>query len=547
MVADEADVPIDERTLGQVLACRAIEFGNKPLIISPDGDSTSYLELHEVSNRIARGIVALGIKHQERVLVMMPDVIDNIRVWCGLAKRGAVEVPVNHAYRGDVLAHIVNDSTARTIVVDRGFLDRLEDICDQLKFLERCIIYTENAAEGGTVTLPPKLAARCDSLPFDGLLSANTASIEPGPAYDDLVTISYTSGTTGPSKGVMVSHAHAFADAHACAYELYAIKVTDVIYSPGLPLFHMAAKFEVVFAAMISGTSAVLRKGYKNEYFWADIKKYGCTVTTVASTHVNFLVKAPEQADDADNPLERMVVGPLIPECELFAKRFGVQICTAYGGTEQAVPILHPPGEPFPSLRCIGRPRRGVHVKIFDDHDREVPVGELGEICVRPTESWELMVGYWRRPEATAKAFRNLWYHTGDSGYQDAEGRFYFVDRKGDSMRRRGENISSIEVEDQINAHPLVLECAAFPVWADEGEQEVMATILPKSGATIDPVKMIRYLNGRMAYFMVPRFLDFVLEMPHTPTGKIRKGELRERGVTERTWDRVAAGVRLRK
>ena len=289
----------------------------------------------------------------------------------------------------------------------------------------------------------------------------------------------------------------------------------------------------------------MVRQGYKNDYFWRDVREHGCTVAGLLGAIGNFLWQQPERADDADNPMTKVGMYPVIPEHEALAKRFGIEITTGYGSTECPCPIAMPAGEPFPSHRCIGRPRKGVIVKLLDDKDVEVPVGELGEICVRPRESWEMMLGYWRRPEATAEAFRNLWYHTGDSGYQDAEGRVYFVDRKSDTMRRRGENISSMEVEEEVHTHPQVLECAAYPVWAAESEQEVMVAIVPKPGLRIDPVELTRYLNKRMPYFMVPRYFDFVDDLAKTPTGKVQKFPLRERGVTETTWDRVAAGIEL--
>jgi crotonobetaine/carnitine-CoA ligase len=232
-------------------------------------------------------------------------------------------------------------------------------------------------------------------------------------------------------------------------------------------------------------------------------------------------------------------------EHEAFAARFGVRISTAYASTENPVPCVHFLGEPYPNNQCVGYPLPDFEVRVFDELDRDQPPGVMGEICVRPKGSWDIMLGYWNQPEATARAFRNLWYHTGDAGYRDAEGRIYFVDRLTDSMRRRGENISSMEVEDEINQHPDVLECAVFPVAAEHGEQEVMAAITSKPGRKIDPVEMIRFLDRRMPYFMVPRHLDFVNNLPKTPTGKVQKYILREKGVTATTWDRVAAGVKL--
>ena len=537
-------VTLEERTLGRVLARQASKFGDKTLITSVSGESVSYRELDQVSTRMAHGLAKLGVNFHEPVLVMLPDVIDYIRLWCALSKRGAIEVPVNVTYRGRILTHVFNDSTARTIVVDRQYLDRVEEIADDLEHLERCIIYSEDSVERTNLQLPPRLAARCSAEPFACLFSEETSPFEPMPAFHDLTLIIYTSGTTGPSKGVMVTHAHAFVEADVCAHELFSLESGDVSYSGGLPLFHIAG-LTLFYQSVIAGSSMVLRKGYKNDYFWPDIAAHGCTVVGLIGAVGNFLWRQPPSAGDAKTPLRKVAMFPLIPEYRDFADRFGVEISTSYGSTECPSPIVILANEAPPSVRCVGRPRREMDVRIFDENDQERPIGELGEICIRPKNNWEMMPGYWKRPDATAKAFRNFWYHTGDAGYQDAEGRFYFVDRLSDSIRRRGENVSSMEVEDEINSHPQVLECAVFPVWAKESEQEIMAAIVPKTGEAIDPVGLIRYLNRRMPYFMVPRYLEFASELAKTPSGKIQKYALRENGVTLRTWDRVAVGLTL--
>ncbi len=199
----------------------------------------------------------------------------------------------------------------------------------------------------------------------------------------------------------------------------------------------------------------------------------------------------------------------------------------------------------MPNNQCVGFPTGRYDVKILDKNDQACATGVVGEICTRPRAPWEIMLGYWRQPEYTAQVFRNLWYHTGDAGYQDDQGRLYFVDRLTDSMRRRGENISSMEVEDEVNQHPDVLECAVFPVWVGHSEQEVMVVITPQPGVTLEPEELIRFLDQRMAYFMIPRYIEFTDAIPKTPTGKMEKYKLRTKGITPKTWDRVVAGIKL--
>jgi crotonobetaine/carnitine-CoA ligase len=536
---------LEERTVGQVLARNAARFADKTMIESVTGESLTYGALDALSNRLAHGIAAFGIGHAEPVLIMLPDVIDYIALWCGLAKRGAVEVPVNLAYRGNLLKRICNDSGARIIVVDRKYLDRLEVVADELEHLECCIVYSEGSDEQASPDLPSGLAAQCRAAAYAELASEDAAPLLPAPAFHDLIAIMYTSGTTGTSKGVMTTHAHAFCYADGSARRIFEAGPEDVFYTAGLPLFHVAGQLGIVYGAMIQGATVVLRQGYKNEYFWPDIAAHRCTSVGLLGAIANFLWQQPESPGDAETPLRKCGMFPLIPEHEAFAARFGVSIVTAYASTECPPPCINHFGAPFPSNQCIGPADDGFEVRIFDEHDIECPPGVMGEICVRPRNTWDIMLGYWNQPEATARAFRNLWYHTGDAGYRDGEGCFYFVDRLTDSIRRRGENISSMEVEDEINRHPAVLECAVFPVWEEHTEQEVMAVITLKPGAALAPEALIAFLDRRIPYFMVPRYLDFAGEIQKTPTGKIQKYNLRGTGITPTTWDRVKAGVKL--
>ena len=530
---------LEHRTVGRILALAAAELEDAPLIVEVGGGRISYRQMDERATRIARGLAGLGIEKGDPVLFMMPDGIDLAALWCGLARRGAPEVPINLAYRGAFLRRIVDDSLARTIVIDVEFIDRLEAVAEELLHLERCIVYPELPD-----TLPERTAGRFETLSFSALEGDEGAAPDDEPTYRDLIGIMYTSGTTGASKGVMVCHAHAYRYAWNVTRN-HAVRRGDRYYSAGLPLFHIAGQWGVLYGSMLRGATVILRRGYRNEYFWNDIAEHGATSVFLLGAIANFLWQQPESPEDAETPLQCVGMYPVIPEHEAFARRFGVSIASGYGSTENPGPCFHPPGTPFPNNQCVGELSEHAEVRVVDENDIEAPRGTVGEICVRPRNPWEIMVGYWRNPEATAHAFRNLWYHSGDAGYMDEEGRLYFVDRVSDSLRRRGENISSMEVEDVINQHPAVMECAVFPVWAEEGEQEVMVSVVTRSGARLDPVGFTRYCNERMPYFMVPRYLDVVEEVPKTPTGKMEKYRLRERGVTGATWDRVAAGVKL--
>jgi len=468
---------------------------------------------------------------------MLPDGIDLLALTFGLARRGAVQVPVNLAYRGSFLSHIINDSNSHTLVIGAEYLDRLALVSAELTHLRRCIIYPRVPD-----TVPPEVASKFELLEFNALESNDGCAFSGGPSYYDLIGVMYTSGTTGTSKGVMVCHAHAYRYANNLGAKC---STDDRYYTAGLPLFHVAGQWAIVYRALLGGATVILRRGYRNEYFWNDIREHGATMTSLLGAIANFIWQQPVRADDADNPLRRAGIYPVIPEWEAFAKRFSVKLWTTYGSTECPPPVEHQAGQPIPTLRYVGTLKDSVDCKILDAFDNECEPGQIGEICVRPHNPWELTLGYWNQPQATADAFRNLWFHSGDSGYVDTDNGMYFVDRVSDSMRRRGENISSIEVEGIVNQHPDVLESAAFPVWADESEQEVMIAVTTRTGCSLDPAALLRFLNERMPYFMVPRYVDVVDEIEKTPTGKMRKHKLRDQGVTASTWDRVAAGVKL--
>ena len=539
-----SNLPLVERTVGRILARQADRFADKNFIETTSGDCISYRDMHLRSNQFAQGAAAFGIEYQEPVLVMLPDTSDYITVWCGLAKRGAIEVPINLAYRKNILKRLCNDSTAKKIIIDCQYVERLEEIADDLEHLDCVILYAEDQKLDSYGTLPPKLAQTYQVAGFEDLFSDISTDFEPAPQFSDLVGIMYTSGTTGASKGVSTTHSHSFCYADGAA-EIFYLSEEDRFYTAGLPLFHLAGQWGVCYASMIYGATVVLRKGYRNDNFWPDIAEHSCTVVFLLGAIANFLWQQPKLPEDSETPLKKVGMFPVMTEHKQFRERFGVEISTGYGSTESPCPVIHHFDEPLPNHQCVGFPTGRYDVKILDENDQVCTTGIVGEICTRPRAPWEIMLNYWRQPEYTAKVFRNLWYHTGDAGYQDDEGRLFFVDRLTDSMRRRGENISSMEVEDEVNQHPDVLECAVFPVLAEHSEQEVMVVITPQPDVTIEPEKLIRFLDQRMAYFMIPRYIEFTAAIPKTPTGKMEKYKLRAKGITPSTWDRVAAGIKL--
>ncbi|MGH6954547.1 MAG: AMP-binding protein [Alphaproteobacteria bacterium] len=534
--------PRAERTLKRVLEARADRLGDKPWILTAKR-AYGYRELDEASNSLARGLAALGIKAGETVLVFLPDTIDFITVWCALAKLGAIEVPVNVHHKGALLTHVINDSLAETMIVDRQFLDRIDAARGELKGLRRLVLYSEDAS-GAEPGLEGALARRLEEVRYEILGGHPAAPLEGGPRYNDLMAVMYTSGTTGPSKGVMITHAQAYE--YACtAVELLNMRDEDVYYAP-LPMFHIAGQWAVIYAACIACATGVLAGTFSLTGFWDDVRRYKATCSFLLGAMANFLYRQPERNDDAANPMERVIVVPLIPEVEEFKRRFGVLVSTTYGGTEQNCPMRS--SFELANARTCGRLLdERYEVRLVDENDEEVPVGTPGECLVRGKHPWMTGSGYWNHPEWTVTAWRNNWVHTGDLLMRDAQGNYYFVDRTKDAIRRRGENISSMEVEFEVNQHPAVLESAVIPVASEYTEEEVMAVVVTKPGAALEPADLIRFLEPRMAYFMVPRYVRVVDSLPKTPTGKIQKYPLREAGLVAGTWDREAAGVKLRR
>ena len=273
-------------------------------------------------------------------------------VWCGLAKRGAIEVPINLAYRKSILARICNDSTAKKIIIDHQYVDRLEDIADDLEHLDCVILYAGDRNLDSPGILPPKLAQTCRVARFEDLLSGTNTNFEPAPQYSDLVGIMYTSGTTGASKGVSTTHSHSFCYADGAA-EIFYLSEEDRFYTAGLPLFHLAGQWAVCYASMIYGATVVLRKGYRNDYFWPDISAHNCTVVFLLGAIANFLWQQPRLPQDSETPLRKVGMFPVMTEHERFRERFGVEISTGYGSTESPCPVIHHFDEPLPIISVL--------------------------------------------------------------------------------------------------------------------------------------------------------------------------------------------------
>lgn len=516
--------------LPHLLAARAAEHPDRTFLEEVDGRSATYGELDRDIRTWADAYRRVGIEQGDRVAVMLQTGIDAVSAWLGLSWLGAWEVPVNTGYVGRMLHYLLEHSRSKLLVATGDYLGRLGDVAADLSHLETVIVVDRDEV---TSDLPFRVVGRREFL-----AGASPADDLDGPGPADIATVMYTSGTTGPSKGVLVPWAQIHATASTPVFT-GDFGADDAYYLP-FPLFHISGKGPVYTFALVGGR-VVMRPSFNTSAFWDDIRHYRCTTTLLLGAMANFINRQPRRPDDADTPLHTVVMVPLIGELEDFKQRFGVRVSTAFNMTEISVP-LHSEGWTLADLESCGKVRPGYEVRVVDQDDEDVGPGQVGELLVRSHEPWTLMAGYLDMPEATTAAWRNLWLHTGDAFRYDEDGNYYFLDRISDTIRRRGENISSAEVEVVVNEHPGVLESAAIAVPSEWGEDEVKIVVVPGPGETVEPAELTAFLAPRLPRFMVPRYVEVVASLPKTPTEKVRKVELRAQGITPTTWDRETTG-----
>ena len=502
---------------------------DKVFAVFADGSEWTYRQTLDIARGTANALNRLGVRQGERVLVWLPNSADCLRVWFGLNQLGAVFVPLNLAYRGGLLRHALGISEARLGIVHADLHRRLGEV--ELKTLTEIVVL---GGEAGAI----------DGLTVHGAGALSPDDASPPPTERDIApwdmqSIILTSGTTGPSKGVMSSYVHLYSMAISAPF-----LSRDDRYMINLPMFHSGGVMPVT-AMLIHGGSIAMVDAFDTDTFWSTVRERNITTSILLGVMGGFLLKRPPSPDDRDHPLRTCTYVPLNDTAPQFHARFGTDIYTHFNMTEISMPIV---SDANPSaLGSAGRMRAGVDVRIVDENDCEVGVGEVGELVVRTDCPWAMNHGYAGNAEATAAAWRNGWFHTGDGFRKDAEGNFFFVDRLKDAIRRRGENISSFEVESEVLAHPAVREAAAVAVKSEIAEDEVMAVVALRPGEPFDPAELIEFLRPRMAHFMIPRFVRVVDALPRTPTAKIEKVKLRGEGLTADTWDREKAGIKVKR
>jgi crotonobetaine/carnitine-CoA ligase len=530
MSGDNRLSPADRYVLRNLVDRYARERGDKIFIVMSTGEEWTYARLRANVRKVAASLQALGVKQDDFVLSWLPNGPHAIAVWFALNYIGAVYVPVNVSYRGRLLAHVIKNSGARLMIADARLAERLGEV-------DTAALDTLVTVSGSS---PPGLKG-IRGLAEEVLSSATSEPADPPRAIMpwDTHAVIYTSGTTGPSKGVLSSYRHI-----AATTEAIATVTSEDRALVNLPLFHVGGTGGV-YRMLICGGSLALVEAFDTQTFWDTVRKTGVTTMTLLGAMIPFLMKAPPTSGDRDHPFRQAIMVPLAEDAAEFTARFGVDIYTVFNMTEISCPIVSDRNPDVP--KTCGRIRAGFDARVVDENDVEVPHGTVGELMVRADEPWTMNHGYNANSEATSRAWRNGWFHTGDAFRRDADGNFFFVDRMKDAIRRRGENISSFEVEMEIGAHPKVRESAVVGVPSEFGEDEVMAVVSPVPGANIDPVDIISFLTPRLPHFMVPRYIRFLADLPKTPTQKVEKHVLRSEGITADTWDREQAGIRLKR
>lgn len=527
------------RNLGRILQMQADAIGDNVYLLNDDRRVT-FAETDGIVNSVARGLADLGVGRGDRVAFFANSALDIIFLTLAVSRLGAVWIPINAEYKGDWLQSTLADSKPKVIVSDTRLMPRLAEVLDKVPH-DHLILRDL----GDNPLLP---GAR----PFEFLKSFSDAPHDMSFIdYGDVNAVLWTSGTTGKSKGVMQSHNVWVHTAERNAAR-YATIPGDIVYNV-LPLYNSASWMMTIFRSLYEGIGCACDPTFSASNYWDRVRFYNATqMFSLGAMHI-YLWKQPERTDDRDNPIRTAGLTPMPDDLlEPFCERFGIeQVAQGFGQSEIGNVISREPtNRRHPKAGALGNPAAVVDVRLIDDEGNDVPVGEPGEFAVKPKKPHIMFEGYFENPEAMAGAFTpDGWYRMGDLGRQDEDGDWFFVDRKKDAVRYAGRNISTMEVEQAFRAHPAVEEVAVFGIKSEEldVESELAAHVILKPGQTLGAEELARFINDNAPYYFVPRYLEFVDSLPYTPTNKVQKFMLRERGITKDTWDRKAAGFDLRK
>jgi crotonobetaine/carnitine-CoA ligase len=520
-------------TVGALLQ-QAAGVGDR-LFLDVTGEQVTWGGTLERAEAMAGALAALGVRAGDRVATFLDNSLDAVLVWLGANLLGAVDVPVNIAYRGEFLRHQLADSGAAVVVTEADLGGRVAEVAAGLPDL-RHLVVRDPAPDGPVVP----------GVSVHGLADVKGAGVRadlPVVAPSDLAMLAYTSGTTGPSKGCMLSHRYVVGAGRRLADAL-GMNDATVLWTPN-PLFHINARFIAVVGTLLCGGSAAIDTRFSVTRFWAEINRTGATLASLIGAMIPLVAQAPETDEELANRTLRTVFGaPFTPALlDTYRQRFGIRcLYSVYGLTEAAPLTSLPPDEDGPP-GSAGRPDPSFDVRIVDDEDREVAAGAVGEIVARPRQPGAMFDGYWGREADTLAVTKNLWFHTGDLGRFDEGGYLFFVDRKKDYLRCKGENISSFELERTFLAHPALAEVAVHAVPSALGEDDLKVTAVVQADGQVSEEELVQWCLDKVPYFAVPRYVEFRAELPKNAVQRVLKYQLRSEGVTPSTWDRQASGI----
>jgi crotonobetaine/carnitine-CoA ligase len=519
-------------TLKELLQARAQKNPASPLLLFHDR-VLSYGDFQREGARVANALLRLGIKEGDKIALLLPNCPEFLFAVFAAAEIGAVFVPINTAFTADEARYVLDHSESSLLITSREFLYLAEQVRGQSPHLKR-VISLRGEKEAGCLIWDEFLHG----------VSTEAPQISARP--DEIASITYTSGTTDRPKGVMLTH-YAYAFAPLKRAEALGWNERDRAFVM-MPLFHVNALCHMAIAMISVGGSVLLTEKFSASRFWDEVREYNVTTSSLMRTIPNILLNLPEKPDDAKNPL-RLAVALLPPELHLrFEERFNLTVVGSYSLTEDILSVIGPPDKTKRRLGSCGLPvAPEVHkLRVLDDSGRGCATGQLGEIV---KQSPAVMKGYYKNSAATAEALKDGWLYTGDLGYLDEDGFLYFVERKKDVIKRGDENISSEEVEQVLNSHPLIAESAVVGVSDPIRLEEVKACIVLKSPATpqiLPPEEIWNFCRKHLASFKVPRYLEYRNELPKTPSSKVQKSILREEAKAPKgiVFDRAATEKR---
>ena len=514
------------------------------VLLDFSGRLYTYKEVDQLSNRMAHALAALGVEAGATVLTMLDNNIDAVITWLAINKLCAVSVPINTALKGEFLRHQIADTGTHLVICEADYLPRIAAIAEQLTDVKRVLF--RHAPDNVPASLPD---CAIPTEPLDLYRGHDSAPLSIKPQPSDLACLIYTSGTTGPSKGCMISY-NFMCNLARLQLRAGPASEDDVTITP-LPLFHMNALCVSIIASILVGARAVILPRFSVSNFWQEVERSGATIASILGGMGGLLAQAPDNEAmlRCKGQIHTARGNPYTEETKkIWRERFGTKLVggNGYGLTEACVITSLAAGE-YAAPGSSGKRIADFDVRIVDDLDNEVPSNTPGEIVVRPLRPDIMFQGYWRRPADTDKLMRNMWFHTGDVGKFDDDGFFYFVDRKKDYLRRRGENISSFEMEAAFAVHPALSEVAVHAVPSDKGEDDVKVTAVLHEGIELNPEDLFRWAADAVPYYALPRYIEFRKSLPKNPQGRVLKYLLRDEGKTASTWDLDDTDIKVAK